>query len=369
MYGQSTIPAARGCPDSDNDGVVDPFDAFPEDFYQQTDNDGDGWGDNQAVPNGDECPDEYGTSTNNSRQGCPDADNDSWADVDDAFPEDPLQWVDTDLDGWGDNYGWFNTTIADEQDVGNLITIRDQWGDAFPLDPSQWSDTDGDGFGDNSTGRVPDAFPVRATQWADTDGDGYGDNQKLGSWQPDECNLKYGESYVDYFGCTDTDKDGVSDQTDPCPYDSSISAGLRGQVQCASFDDHDDDGIPNKYDADYVAGSEDGGLALDSQVIVLIGLLVFLLAVISVAMIAKQAGRRKAAYGRAEEMKVSAMFQEEDARRLEWIDYYVAQGDTAKAMELGWEPPAEIPQWQQHQMQQEQAQQEAVPTMFSLDDV
>ena len=128
-------------------------------------------------------------------------------------------------------------------------------------------------------------------------------------------------------------------------------------------------GIPNKYDADYVAGSEDGGLALDSQVIVLIGLLVFLLAVISVAMIAKQAGRRKAAYGRAEEMKVSAMFQEEDARRLEWIDYYVAQGDTAKAMELGWEPPAEIPQWQQHQMQQEQAQQEAVPTMFSLDDV
>ena len=68
-------------------------------------------------------------------------------------------------------------------------------------------------------------------------------------------------------------------------------------------------------------------------------------------------------------MKVSAMFQEEEARRLEWIDYYVAQGDTAKAMELGWQPPAEVPQWQQHQMQQEQAQQAAVPTMFSLDDL
>jgi len=98
-------------------------------------------------------------------------------------------------------------------------------------------------------------------------------------------------------------------------------------------------------------------------------LLVFLMAVISVAMIAKQAGRRKAAYNRAEEMKVSAMFEEEEARRLEWIDYYVAQGDTAKAMELGWQPPAEVPQWQQHQMQQEQAQQEAIPTMFSLDDM
>ena len=29
LYGESTIPAARGCPDSDNDGVVDPFDALP----------------------------------------------------------------------------------------------------------------------------------------------------------------------------------------------------------------------------------------------------------------------------------------------------------------------------------------------------
>ena len=372
LFGQSTLAAARGCPDSDNDGVVDPFDAFPEDFYQQTDNDGDGWGDNQAVPNGDECPEEYGTSTNNSREGCPDTDGDSWADVDDTFPEDPLQWKDTDLDGWGDNYGWVNKTIADEQDLGNLITIREQWGDAFPTDPSQWADTDGDGFGDNSTGRLPDAFPMRATQWADTDGDGYGDNQKLGSWQPDECEVKYGESYLDYFGCPDTDKDGVSDQTDPCPYDAEISAGIRGQVACASFSDDDNDGIPNKYDSDYIAGSGGDGSWLedvDGSVLILIGLTVFLLAVISVAMIAKQAGRRKAAYNRAEDMKVSAMFQEEEARKQEWIDYYVNQGDTAKAMELGWTPPAEVPQWQQHQMQQNEAQQAAIPTMLSLDDL
>ena len=131
-----------------------------------------------------------------------------------------------------------NSTIADETDVGNLITIRDQWGDAFPLDPSQWSDTDGDGFGDNNTGRLPDAFPLRATQWADTDGDGYGDNQKIGSWQPDECNVKYGESYIDYFGCPDSDKDGVSDQTD-LAHMILQSVGIRGQEQCASFDDHD----------------------------------------------------------------------------------------------------------------------------------
>ena len=47
LHGQSTI-RCRGCPDSDNDGVVDPFDAFPEDFYQQTDKDNDGWGDNHC---------------------------------------------------------------------------------------------------------------------------------------------------------------------------------------------------------------------------------------------------------------------------------------------------------------------------------
>ena len=378
LYGQSTIPAARGCPDTDNDGVVDPFDAFPEDFYQQTDNDGDGWGDNQAVPNGDECPDEYGTSTNNSRQGCPDSDGDSWADVDDTFPDDPKQWEDTDLDGFGDNYGWVNTTIADEQEIGMLITIRDQWGDAFPLDPSQWSDTDGDGFGDNNTGRNPDAFPVRASQWADTDGDGYGDSQVLGAWQSDECKLKAGTSYkMDVFGCVDTDKDGYADQIDPCPYDPEVGQGVLGTVdsstgkviQCAGFADADGDGIPNSYDSDYIEGSGDDGLALDTNLYILFGLVVFLLAVISVAMVAKQAGRRKSAYNRAEEMKVAAMFQEEETRKQEWIDYYVSQGDIAKATELGWTPPAEVPQWQQHQMQQEQAQQASIPTMFSLDDV
>ena len=228
---------------------------------------------------------------------------------------------------------------------------------------------DGDGFGDNNTGRLADAFPMRDTQWADTDGDGFGDNHALGSWQSDECELKYGTSYVDYFGCTDSDEDGVSDQTDPCPYDASVSAGTRGQVACESFDDADGDGIPDDFDTDYLAGSSDDGFSLGGEIIVLIVMVVFLLAVISVAMIAKQAGRRKAAYSRAEDMKVATMFQEEEGRKQEWIDYYVAQGDTAKAMELGWVPPAEVPQWQQHQIQQDAAQQEAVPTMFSLDDL
>ena len=39
--------------------------------------------------------------------------------------------------------------------------------------------------------------------------------------------MVYGESYIDYYGCVDTDKDGVSDQTDPCPYDSNVNSGVR----------------------------------------------------------------------------------------------------------------------------------------------
>ena len=202
----------------------------------------------------------------------------------------------------------------------------------------------------------------------------------LGAWKSDQCKLKYGESYLaDYYGCPDTDKDGYADDIDPCPYDPKVGQGVLGTldddgnvIECASFDDHDDDGIPNEYDKDFVAGSDDDEglfLGMQGELLILVGLLVFLLAVISVAMVAKQAGRRRAASIRVENMKVDAMFQEEEARRLEWIDYYVAQGDTAKAMELGWQPPAEVPQWQQHQMQQQQAQQEAVPTMFSLDDL
>jgi len=77
--------------DSDQDGVPDYFDAFPEDPFETLDSDGDGVGDNG-----------------------------------DAFPEDPLEIADSDGDGVGDN------------------------GDAFPDDPSETLDTDGNGVGNNA---------------------------------------------------------------------------------------------------------------------------------------------------------------------------------------------------------------------------
>ena len=162
VSGNSLDPTTRGCTDSDQDGFVDPVDVFPTDPFQWADADGDGWGDNTGVPSGDDCVDVYGKSYENNRHGCPDADFDGWADVDDVFPYDTLQWKDTDGDGWGDNYDYFNETIDDLDNPGQTYTIRNQTGDAFPTIADQWSDMDGDGWGDNQTSFYqPDAFPFQ----------------------------------------------------------------------------------------------------------------------------------------------------------------------------------------------------------------
>lgn len=65
-----------------------------------------------------------------------DSDGDGFADENDAFPDDPLEWLDSDGDGVGDN------------------------ADAFPFNPNETLDSDGDGFGDNV-----DAFPNDPDRW------------------------------------------------------------------------------------------------------------------------------------------------------------------------------------------------------------
>ena len=62
-----------GCPDTDEDGYGDLFDAFPEDATQHSDQDGDGYGDNAGGVNPDNCPITFGTSTQLGNLGCPDA--------------------------------------------------------------------------------------------------------------------------------------------------------------------------------------------------------------------------------------------------------------------------------------------------------
>jgi hypothetical protein len=120
--------------DTDDDGVPNRLDAFPNDGGETKDSDGDGWGDN-----GDAFPADPAQWS--------DPDNDGYGETTDAFPNDPTEWKDTDGDGYGDN------------------------GDAFPQDPNEWSDRDKDGHGDRT-----DVFPDDADEWKDSDGDGQGDN-------------------------------------------------------------------------------------------------------------------------------------------------------------------------------------------------
>ena len=102
VVGTSTIDRF-GCPDEDGDGASDLNDLWLADNSQWFDTDGDSFGDNEAGTMGDSCPNQSGTSTLGTKQGCPDGDKDGWADIEDAFPTQDSQWIDSDDDGWGDN--------------------------------------------------------------------------------------------------------------------------------------------------------------------------------------------------------------------------------------------------------------------------
>ncbi len=102
--------------DSDNDGVLDVNDAFPLNPFEYIDTDGDGLGDNLD----------------------PDADDDGIPDNIDVFPLNATEAYDTDMDGVGDNGD------PDDDNDGVPDTM-----DAFPKNPNEYSDLDGDGIGDN----------------------------------------------------------------------------------------------------------------------------------------------------------------------------------------------------------------------------
>ena len=360
-YGESQAELSRGCPDSDLDGVTDPLDAFPSDPFQWADSDGDGFGDNTNVPSGDDCVDVFGKSFEEGRHGCPDADLDGYADVDDLFPTDQEQWEDFDGDGWGDNYYWENVTQADSENLGMFLVLREQRGDAFPEIASQWSDIDGDGWGDNqsSSNRV-DNFPLRVTQWNDFDGDGYGDNAVAGSYQPDACPKVPGTSTAnEEYGCPDADNDGVSDDADPCPWDPDVSQGSRTTAVCSITSD------PN------IQSNDGGGSSLlsgeNGTLQLMAGVIIFLLALIVVAQVARAAGKRKAVAAKREGQLAQASVAEEEERRQAWIQHYLAEGNYAEARALGWEGSEGLPEWKQYEMQQQAEQDAAIPTMMDLE--
>ena len=97
------------------------------------------------------------------------------------------------------------------------------------------------------------------------------------------------------------------------------------------------------------------------------GIITFMLAAILVAMLARQASRKKMMRERALERKAEEQFMDEEERREQWVNYYVSNGELDKARELGWVDPASLPAWKQHEIQQEQALQASIPTMLDLD--
>ena len=95
-----------------------------------------------------------------------------------------------------------------------------------------------------------------------------------------------------------------------------------------------------------------------------------MLAAVALAMIARNAGRKAALSARENEKLSNAAFNEEEERRQEWINYYVAQGQLDEARALGWTgqgAAAPVPQWQQYEQQQAEAERSSMPSMPDLD--
>jgi uncharacterized repeat protein (TIGR03806 family) len=119
--------------DSDNDGVPDSSDAFPNDASETQDSDNDGVGDNS-----DSFVTDAAASTDSDGDGYPDAliDGVSTDLILDVFPNDAAAAIDSDGDGYPDSlFEGIETQLV---------------ADAFPNDPNEQLDSDSDGVGDNA---------------------------------------------------------------------------------------------------------------------------------------------------------------------------------------------------------------------------
>ena len=261
--------------DADFDQVRDSLDAYPNNSLLWSDNDGDGYADQQGTDISDDCPDTYGSSTSGSL-GCLDSDGDSWSDEDDEFPMEETQWADSDNDGYGDNqtgaepdkcptvqgfsrYDRMGCPDADEDGYSDpsLDWTTEDGADAFPTRYTQWKDSDSDGFGDNPSPAYladdcpneagtsiqdqsgcqdtdsdgwsdeGDAFIYETSQWSDSDSDGYGDNQ-YPAHLPDFCPSQWGNSTMSLLGCPDLDGDGWGDIEDSHPMNSLLWSDVDG---------------------------------------------------------------------------------------------------------------------------------------------
>ena len=124
-YGESTVDR-YGCADVDGDGVSNLNDLWPLDDSQALDSDGDSYGDETAGTDGDHCPNVAGVANGDGGQGCPiipkDADLDGVLDQDDDCPN-TIAGATVDENGCEiDNSSTNNTTT---NNTGNQTTNND----------------------------------------------------------------------------------------------------------------------------------------------------------------------------------------------------------------------------------------------------
>ncbi|MFL2950894.1 MAG: hypothetical protein ACJZ56_09715, partial [Candidatus Thalassarchaeaceae archaeon] len=297
----------NGCEDSDGDGASDPSsvgginwgvdqgaDMWPDDPTQWADTDGDGYGDNGTIGatnpdffpyniaaaddndsdgypdrwtssyNGsnalglvlDGCPNVFGTSTD-PLPGCPDSDNDGWANTDDDFPLDPTQFLDFDGDGFGDNASGNNADdcpfqfgVADGTD-----------GNGCPL--VNTDDNDSDGIYDDID-LCPDT-PLFTQVDADGCAQSQLDDDSDGVSNADDiCPATEPSTQVDDDGCSadqliqDSDNDGIFDIDDACP-ESTLEVDSNGCDETQR--DSDNDGVN---DADDQCPDTEAGFPVDA---------------------------------------------------------------------------------------------------------
>ncbi|MGA1873480.1 MAG: hypothetical protein ACMUHY_07380 [Thermoplasmatota archaeon] len=231
---------SQGPDDSDEDGVLDDDDAFPDDPAASMDIDLDGhpdeWNPGRSQEDSttglklDMFPFDPAASIDSDGDGHPDEWNPGMSEEDsttglrlDSFPTDPGEWADSDDDSVGDNT------------------------DGFPHDPAASIDSDGDGHPDewnpgmseedSTTGLELDEFPLDGAEWSDRDMDGRGDN---GDAFPD-----------DPLEWSDTDEDGVGNNADSFPTDPAASM------------DTDGDGRPDSWNPGMSAEDSTTGLVID----------------------------------------------------------------------------------------------------------
>ncbi|MGK0292863.1 MAG: reprolysin-like metallopeptidase [Pseudomonadales bacterium] len=198
-----------------------------------------------------------------------DTDGDGVTNEFDAFPLDPLEALDTDLDGIGNN--------ADSDDDGDGVV---DGLDVFPLDSTETLDTDLDGVGNNADpdddgdGVVDglDAFPLDSTEILDTDLDGIGNNADT---DDDGDGVSDEDDALPLDPSNDSDSDGVANNVDSFPLDSTETADSDSDGVGDNSDiypnnslyafDSDGDGMPDAWETRYGLNPNDASDATSDQ--------------------------------------------------------------------------------------------------------